>query len=292
MPNYTIQNQYLKVGVASKGAELQEIYSLTTNLHYLWSGDANFWGKKSPILFPIVGGLKNNEYTYKGQTYKLTRHGFARDMEFELVQQDEHSLVLKLSHSNETLKLYPFKFDLLVNYTVEKNTIRCTYNVINTDENEDMLFSIGAHPAFHVPLLCTTKFGDWHLQFSQQENAPIYPLTNEGLIKQNAIPFLQNAQHLSLKKELFYTDALVFKQLKSNEIKLQSEIAENGFTFRFSQFPYFGIWAAKDAPFVCLEPWCGIADNEHTSGKLEEKEGIISLAASKIFSQFWEVEVY
>lgn len=292
MPVYTIQNQYVKVGVATKGAELQEIFNKETGLHYLWSGDPAFWGKKSPVLFPIVGGLKNNEYVYEGKKYQLPRHGFARDMEFELKAQTTETLLFILRQTKETLKVYPFDFELEIAYSLQNTNLRCTYKVTNTSAQKNLLFSIGAHPAFHVPLLCTTKFEDWYLEFDETENAPIYPLTKDGLIKQEPMPCLQHTQLLPLKKELFYGDALVFKNLKSKEIKLLSKTSQHGFSFKYSHFPYFGIWAAKDAPFVCLEPWCGIADNENTLGKLEDKEGIISLEPDGMFSEFWEVEVF
>lgn len=292
MPVYTIQNQYLKVGVNGKGAELDEIFNKTNGLHYLWNGDDSFWGKKSPVLFPIVGGLKNNQYQFEGRTYCLSRHGFARDMEFELVDKTESKLLFSLKHTDETLKVYPFEFELIITYTLDTNNVRCTYDVINVSHEKKLYCSIGAHPAFHVPLLCTTKYEDWYLEFEEEENAPIYPLSSEGLTLPNYIPYLQNTQILPLKKELFYGDALVFKDLKSKAIKLASMVSEHGFRFTFSHFPFFGIWAAKDAPFVCLEPWCGVADSINTTGKLQEKEGIIKLDPKTTLQEFWQVEVF
>lgn len=292
MQIHTIQNQYIKVGVSTKGAELQEIYGKEHDLHYLWSGDAVFWGKKSPVLFPIVGGLKNNSYTYEGKIYQLPRHGFARDMEFELTTQTDNELVFTLRNSVETLNVFPFEFTLNIYYFLEGKSLRCSYRVKNTSQEKDLWCSIGAHPAFHVPLLCTTAFEDWFLEFGEEENAPIYPLTKDGLIKETAIPYLQNTNKLPLKKELFYGDALVFKNLKSQAIKLKSDVSEHGLNFTFSNFPYFGIWAAKDAPFVCLEPWCGIADSENTSGELKEKEGINKIEPSAFLKEYWQVEVF
>jgi len=291
MAIYTIQNEVLKVQISDKGAELQSIFNTSTELEYLWKGDAAFWGKKSPILFPIVGTLKNNTYYYQQKAYQLNRHGFARDMLFAAEKLDETSIRFILKSNAETLSVYPFSFLLIVHYTLKNNALSVTYTVKNTGENV-MYFSLGAHPAFAVPLTEDTNYEQYTLIFNQFEKAGIWPLTADGLIQTQPVPFFNNNNKIDLKKSLFYGDALVFKHLQSSIIQLRNNQNEHGLTFTYHHFPYLGIWAAKDADFVCIEPWCGIADSETTTQQLSEKEGIEQLAAGDVFERSWQVSVY
>lgn len=285
---YTIQNEQLEITIAPKGAELQKIYNKETGLDYLWNGDPAFWGKHSPILFPIVGSLKNGSYDYNNQTYQLSRHGFARDMVFDMVGQTDSEITFSLGHSNETLKNYPFHFELRVHYRVEDNRLEIRYQVINPDE-KTLWFSIGAHPAFKVPLVEGTSYEDYTLCFNEFENTGRYPLTEDGLLAEDPQIFLQNTDELPLKKSLFYQDALVFKTLQSSAIKLESDKTTHGLRVQFKGFPYMGIWSAKDADFVCIEPWMGVTDSVTSTGELEKKEGIISLAPGDNYEASWAI---
>ncbi len=155
-----------------------------------------------------------------------------------------------------------------------------------------MYFSVGAHPAFNIPLTKNTNYNDWFLTFGTNENAGIYPLNKDGLIVQNANSFFDNTNKINLSKELFYNDALIFKNLKSKTIKIESDKNEHGILMEFNDFPYYGIWSAKDANFVCLEPWCGISDTESSDGKLMNKEGINTLQSNETFIRNWSVTLY
>lgn len=281
-----IANEYIRVQVSAQGAELQSIVRKDNQLEYLWSGDPAFWGKKSPVLFPIVGGLKDNAYRYKGKTYQLGRHGFAREMTFNVNEHTPASITFSLSDNDDTLTKYPFPFTLTVRYTIQDATLKVGYSVQNTGD-EPMYFSIGAHPAFKVPLVEGTSFEDYSLHFSQAELAPVWPLSDEGLIQAAPVPYLENTSELPLKKPMFYKDALVFKHLASEAISIRSDKTPHGLEVSFPGFPYMGIWSAKNADFVCIEPWCGIADHVFASGELSEKEGIHELAPEGIFKREW-----
>lgn len=288
---YKLENETLEILIAAKGAELQKVYNKQTKLDYLWDADPAFWGKHSPVLFPIVGSLKDNSYRFNHQTYHLSRHGFARDMEFKVLQQSDTDILFSLTQTPETLQVYPFNFEFQVGYTLHENRVEISYDVINT-EGKPLWFSLGAHPAFRVPLVPGTSFEDYCLSFNEFENTARYPLTAEGLLMEDPEIFLQNTDELPLHKSLFYEDALVFKTLQSSAIKLQSEKTENGLTVDFKGFPFMGIWSAKDADFVCIEPWLGIADSESASGRLEEKEGIQMLAAGEQFKASWSLATW
>lgn len=289
--DYKIENKYIAVIVSDKGAELQRIYSKDTNLDYMWSGDPRFWGKKSPVLFPIVGGLKNNQYSYKGTSYTLGRHGFARDMVFSVLEAGSTAISFKLDATLEIQALYPFLFRLIIHYKIDKNSLSCTYEIRNTDI-KPIPASIGAHPAFAIPITPDTTFEDYVLEFETVETAGKWPLSTAGLIEKEATPFFDKQQQIHLKKELFYADALVFKNLQSQQIKLTSTKTKHGWVFSWKNFPYLGIWSAKDADFVCIEPWCGIADSVDTTGDIMKKEGIHILIPGEIFKRTWSVSVY
>ncbi len=291
MDNYTLTNDEITVVIASKGAELQRLYSNQTQLEYLWNGDPAFWGKKSPVLFPIVGGLKENTFYYNEKSYQLNRHGFARDMEFEVIYQDATSISFLLEADETTRKNYPFQFEFFVYYELLDNTVVVSYFVKNTDE-KDILFSVGAHPAFALPLVAETEFSDYYLLFNKNEQTGHYPLAANGLIETKATPLLNNTNKLPLTKSLFYNDAIIFKSLQSNRISIVSDKTEHGLTMLFDNFPYMGIWSSKDANFICLEPWCGVADNIDTNQQLINKEGINILPPKKTFSRTWGVRLF
>jgi len=283
----TLENDYIKVSLAAKGAELQGLFSKETKLEYLWNANPKYWAKHSPVLFPIVGSLKNNSFIYQGKHYELPRHGFARDNVFNFEKISGSEGIFTLTQNADTLKTYPFYFELKLKYQLIDRKLKLTYEVKNTGTSE-LLFSIGAHPAFAVPNTPDTVYEDYYLAFNADEQLTFWKL-EDGLVANETKNIVLNAHKLKLTHELFYNDALVFKNLQSNSISLLNTKNDNGLHFNFEEFPFFGIWAAPDAPFVCLEPWCGVADGVNHNQELSGKEGIIKLGAGKTWSRFWEV---
>ncbi|MCX3264544.1 aldose 1-epimerase family protein [Pedobacter agri] len=286
----TLENDYLKVSLNAKGAELQGLYSKETEIEYLWNANPKYWAKHSPVLFPIVGSLKDDHFKYKGKSYELPRHGFARDHVFEIEKTSSAEAVFTLTQSDETLKVYPFHFKLKLIYKLIDRKLNLTYEVINTG-NETLLFSIGAHPAFAVPNTPNTNYEDYYLAFNTDEKLTYWKL-EDGLVANETGNIELDGHKLNLKHELFYNDALVFKNMQSSCISLLNNKNDYGLHFHFEDFPFFGIWAAKDAPFICLEPWCGVADGVNHDHQLQRKEGITSLAPGKNWERFWEVECF
>ena len=289
--NVSLENDHLKVRINEKGAELNSLISKDTGLEYMWSGDPAVWGKTSPILFPIVGALKKDTYTYENKSYNLSRHGFARDSIFQIVTKQDDSVIFSLSSTPASREKYPFDFELEIGYRLIADNLEVNYMVEN--KGTDVLyFSIGAHPAFKVPLVKGTNYEDQYLEFNETENSGRWPIVAEGLVKNAPVPFLQHTSILKLTRTLFNDDALVFKDLKSDKISIKSKAHAHGLDFHFGGFPYLGIWAAKNADFVCIEPWCGIADSVDHSELLKGKEGINALAAGKSFRVVWSVECF
>lgn len=286
-----LENDHLMAIIKTKGAELQSLISKKTGIEYMWVGDPAFWGKHSPVLFPIVGGLKEDTYYYNGKAYQLPRHGFARDQEFELTQISDTEILFTLHHNEASLAVYPFEFTLQLRYTLHQNQLSCSYEVYNPGK-DILLFSVGAHPAFAVPMINDLEdYKSYYLQFNVAETLHRWKLYN-GLIAEHAELLPTENGRLQLEPELFYEDAIVLKGLQSNRIIIGCDTHPHRLNFNFNGFDFFGIWAAKDAPFVCLEPWCGIADSVNSNQQLTDKEGINRLQPNQHWSRTWSVECF
>jgi galactose mutarotase-like enzyme len=270
----TIKSSEITAKINAHGAELISIKSTKTGKEFIWNGNPEFWAKHSPILFPIVGTLKNNSYLYNNEEYHLSRHGFARDNDFELIHQTNNEVVFSLKSNDEMLKQYPFQFELQIKYTISGNDLQITYKVIN-DNDFEMPFSIGGHPAFALD----KNFENYALEFTSDETLEYYPLKNDLLLNKSSKINLEK-KTLPLTYSLFESDALVFKKLNSNSILLKENNSPI-LNFSFNDFPNFGIWTKINAPFICLEPWVGYADTINNSGNILEKEAIQILEPKK-----------
>lgn len=286
----TIENSKLKAVISPKGAELQSLVNKEAGIEYMWGGNAAYWSKHSPVLFPIVGTLKNDTYFYKDEVYHLPRHGFARERVFLKDQVSMQEAVFTLTQDADTLAVYPFAFILKLRYQLADDKLTVTYEVSNSGYDE-LLFSVGAHPAFAVPMVKGTDYADYFLQFNAIESLNRWKLEN-GLIANYAEPLPAENGRLPLQHDLFYEDAIVLKNMRSNHITIGCTKHAHGIHFHFNDFPFFGIWAAKDADFVCLEPWCGIADGVDHNQQLKDKEGIINLPANTNWQRSWTVECF
>ena len=286
----TISNEQISANINFQGAELSSLKKLDTNTEYIWQADPSYWGRHSPVLFPIVGRLKDDEYIHNDLNYNLSQHGFARDMEFNLVRQEDAYVCLTLKSSSQTLMVYPFKFELLISYELIDSKLEITYEVINKDHH-DLLFSIGAHPAFNCPLFENEDRSEYSLLFSSQETASKQLLEN-GIRSGRTANVLQGEREITLSDDLFDEDALVFEDLTSSMITLKKGNMKV-LSVHFEGFPYLGIWSKnRDSRFVCIEPWQGIADNATHNHQLSEKEGIHRLAPSGSFSCKFLIEIH
>jgi galactose mutarotase-like enzyme len=276
-----IENHCIEADINSFGAELCSLKLKKDNTEYLWQADPKHWARYAPVLFPIVGRVANNEYFLGNETYSLTQHGFARDMEFELLKQADDHAEYRLFANEKTLEQYPSKFELLIGYFLQENELIIKYEVKNSD-NKKMYFSIGAHPGFKCPLLLGECFEDYYLEFSTKETACIYPLDN-GLILNQPQEFLNNENIIPLSYDLFKNDALVFKGLSSDTLALRSRKSSKMVRVGFKGFPYLGIWTKMGAPFICIEPWYGVTDFAGAKRQFSEKEGICLIQPNEAF---------
>ncbi|WP_368031133.1 aldose 1-epimerase family protein [Arcobacter sp. s6] len=287
--NYEIKNALISAKIDSLGAQLNSLKNNNQNLEYMWQANPKYWNRHAPILFPIVGRLKDDEYFYDGKTYKMSQHGFARDCEFELVKQEDDYLRFRLKSSEKSLEIYPFFFELNLSYELVENKLVISYEVKNKTDGK-MLFSIGAHPAFNWPLDNEEK-NDCFFEFQNIKNTKRYFLNDKGLVYKSADLEIKDNK-IPLSEELFKDDALVFNDLNIKQVTFKNSKNKNYVKLQFEKFPYLGLWSKPSgAPFLCIEPWFGVADSYDSSKNLEDKKGIISLKKDEIFSCFYSIEI-
>ena len=279
----TIINKNISATIDHFGAELVKLEK--DGQHLIWKPQAEFWDKTSPILFPFVGASKNDAYVFEGQTYPMSRHGFARNFEFALLQKSENSVIFSLMYSQETLKIFPFLFELQIHYRLENSCLKVTYQIVNHGKNP-MFYSIGAHPAFQI----NGNFQDYSLVFNDADVLVSHQL-HDNLFSGKTVEIPLKNGKLPLDYQLFENDALVLKDPNINSVSLLKNNQEI-LKVRFDDFQYLGIWTKKNAPFICIEPWLGLADSENASGNLIEKEGVMKIEANETQNFEWTVEVF
>lgn len=279
---HTISNNRISATINSKGAELVQLTQNDQN--YIWEINDQFWNKTSPILFPIVGRLKNDEYCINEVKYNLPRHGFARDCEFEVIEKNDSKIVFELLSNETTLTNYPFQFRLRLSYELIDNNIVLTYETKNLSSNK-MPYSIGAHPAFKIK-----NIEEYSLSFPNDNELTFHSLENELYNNKVNRVSLENNK-LKLNYNHFKTDALVLKSFNSYKFSLLKK--DNLYiSFKLTNFPHLGIWTKENAPFICIEPWNGYADNQNTNGNILDKEAITILEPQEIVENKIEITLH
>jgi len=278
-----LHNEKLKVVISEQGGELISVVSYEDNIEFIWTGDPDYWGRHAPILFPIVGKVKDNQYKVGDKIYQLGQHGFARDRIFEVIEKEDSKVILSLKWDQTSLEIYPYKFNLKIIYELEESSLKISYIVENLDE-QTIYFSIGAHPGFNCPLLPGEVMSDYYFEFDQKETCPVLPINDAGFMLHDKIPFLNSEKKIPLSPELFHRDALIFKGLSSRKISLKNNKNDHKITMDFDGFPLLGLWSKPSgAPFVCIEPWFGHCDYEDYTSDFKDKSGIIVLDTSRSF---------
>lgn len=288
---YILENKNIRVEVESLGAEIKSVKNRETGLEYMWQGDKKYWGRTSPVLFPFVGSLKNKEYVYKGRKYPMGQHGFARDMEHTLQSQNETEIWFELNSNEETLKKYPFDFTLNIGYRLEENQVTVLWKVTNPGE-EQMYFSIGAHPAFNCPVgEDEDKYG-YGLYFGGTDeihhhgnDVPTGMALREDLI----LPLKEHVAEIT--PGFFDRCTYMIEGKQTGEVGIVDKRGNRYVTVHFDT-PLFAIWSpeGKDAPFVCIEPWFGRCDAEDFEGELEDREYTNRLNPGEIFETSYRID--
>lgn len=288
--NVKLENEFYKLTVATKGAEMQSLVDQHSGVEYLWQADPKVWGRHAPNLFPIVGKLKDDQYTYQGQTYHLTQHGFARDMTFTLERRTDHSLTFLLTDNEETRRKYPFAFEFRVKYSLINRLLNVTYYVDNPSTSEPLIFGVGGHPGFRLPVESGVDFADYFLRFKPSKSRIQIPLTAAGVdyAHRTLAPTDVDWQ---INHDVFKNDALIFQLNGTNEVEIRSDKSKHSINLKTKDAPFVGVWSAypQTGDYVCIEPWWGIADLTDSNGELTDKFGMNTLAPQERFKAKYQI---
>ncbi len=289
---YTIENEHLRVQASSRGAELQSLVRKSDGSEYLWQGDARYWKDRALHLFPIVGRLWGGHYTYRGRQYEMPIHGFVSSSELEVVRHEADAIAFRLRESEATLAVYPFRFELTISHTLAGRSVMTKMEVVNRGE-EDLIFTLGGHPGFQVPVGGEGAFTDWYLEFDQPAGAMSIDMSPACFLTDGAQPLpLQNGRILPLRHELFDNDALVLYDV-CRAVSLKSEKSARQVRVEFPQMPYLGIWHAPrtEAPYVCIEPWAGLPSYDGRVDDLETKRDMLRLPQGETYENTFVVTI-
>lgn len=281
---FTAENEHISIAVKKYGAELSSLKSKETDTEYLWQGNPDVWYGQSPILFPIVGQILENKYRVDGKEYEMAKHGIARKRDFELKEQGKNYIILTQSWNEETLKVYPFKYILDVEFRLVGKKIIVTHTVYN-DDNRTLYFSIGAHPGFNCAI------GDY-LEFEENETLVCEKINPDSILDGVHYPTLTDEKIFEITAEVFNKDAHILSGMKSDTVYLKSNIRKEFIKFNFGKAPYLGIWAKPGAEYVCIEPWYGINDDYEKKADFSQKRAIQSISTNKNFAFSWTAEIF
>lgn len=289
---YSIENKILKATVDTSGAQLQSIYSKATETEYLWQGDPAYWAGRAYNLFPTIGRMYKNTYTYDGNEYSLRCHGIARYRAFQLTDRTATKLTFRLTEDEDSLKEYPFKFEFFIRYELKEATLEISFIVKNTDEKE-LIFALGGHPGFNVPF-GKGAFEDYYLEFSEKTKVLFHTLSESKFMTGEKLPLpLTEGVRLPLRHELFDNDAAILGNT-CREISLKSKADPRYITVKYPDFRYLGVWHTPetDAPFVCIEPWSALPATDGVITDLSAKEDMTRLAPGKTYKTSWSIEIH
>ena len=287
-----LSNQYLTVNLHPKGAEIISIVGNQDHINYMWKRDACQWANSAPILFPIVGAIKNDTCRIDGKEYHMTQHGCARHNEFEIKNQSQTEVTFTLVSNDEIIKQYPFLFELNVTYKLVENTLTCFINVKNKD-HQTIYFQVGGHPAFACPFMENESSNDYYVEFAEYEtrNQKVIDVAKRGM-SHVQLPFFDHEKRFFVRQQLFNNDAIVIKDFKSENISIKSLNHQKSIVFHMQGFDHVGLWTAKHVGgLLAIEPWIGHADYVDFDGEFKEKESCVALDTDKEFNVQFAVEI-
>ena len=284
----TLVNAHLRAVIDPHGAELKSLVWLASGEDMMWSGDPGFWPRHSPVLFPLVGMLNNGRYRVGDSAHTLPRHGFARDQPFVCISQTSEEARFQLRWNEQTLAWYPFRFMLDIVYQLSEDTIFVTYEVRTEKGQGTLYFSIGAHPAFVLPWRDDGDLSSWYLHFPGDAMIRRYHLA-DGLLNGRETQVYLERGVMPLNEAMFAEDAWVLHGYQSDRVVLGSEKSSLHLEMKFPGFPWFGIWKPPGAPFLCLEPWCGVTDRQGYLGDWKDRPGMERVDYPEVWRRTWSV---
>lgn len=288
---YTMENESLRVAVSTVGAELQSIYGKGTDTEYLWQGDAAYWDERAPVLFPICGRLTQGKYTYRGKTYEMSLHGFARHAEYTADEVTPTSVTLTMVPTEEHAAAYPFAFRFRVRYSLAESTLRWEFLVDNTGE-DTLPFSFGAHPGFRVPLTDGEVFSDYRIEFAEGAHPAQVVISPTGHPTGESVPYPLTDGAIALSHE-FFDGAGLFLSDMGDTVALRSRSGARGVRLTYTGMTHLGFWKPDhtDAPFVCIEPWHGLPTAMDVTDDFATKPYMLHLGAGESYAAHVDITV-
>ena len=270
---YVLKNNYLQVKINSLGAEVVEILD-KDNINRMHTPNKETWDRVSPVLFPQISKTRDFLYRVNGKDYYMPRHGFVRNSEIDVITKTDESIVFLIKDNEETLKVYPYHFEFYIKYELNKNSLKASFNVVNKGDS-NLLFMLGGHPGFKVPLFDNESYEDYYVEFEKNETVEAMQVI-DGYLANVYKPCLNNENKIYLRHEMFDPDAIIMKNLKSTYVEIKTDKNDKKIKFYFSDFEILAIWSKTllNANFVCLEPWNGIQKDFVVD---HEKMGVLSI---------------
>ena len=290
----TLENEYLRVEVDERGAQLSSLFDRKKGRELLWTADPKIWGYHAPLLFPFVGMVNGGEYRYMGKTYHVRQHGFARERDFVCCLAEAERAEHMLTDDEETREKYPFEFCLKVTHELKGRSLIIGWDVANPSEEETMYFSIGAHPGFLTPPKEGIRKEDCYVLFHgvNELRYILVDLSVTAADPEHVHTMKLDEGYLKLAPHLFDIDTFIFEGGQVEKVSLCGPDRRPYVTVSCQEFPYFGLWTKSDeAPFVCLEPWYGRLDDRGFAGELPEKTGIMRLEPGEHFTASYTIDV-
>ena len=286
---HTLKNSDITLSIADHGAEIKSLIRNSDGKELMWQADPKYWGRTSPVLFPVVGCYYNKESRFEGKTYSMGQHGFARDMEFELVTQTEDEILFKLADNEASHEKYPFAFNLFCGYKISGKDIQVIWKVVNTD-NREIHFSIGAHPAFNCDLDADKLLFEKDGKALDSLHVNIIANDGSGCLSDKTKDLSLNDGVLDMSDELFSQDALVIEDEQADAVTILNNEGKAFIKVGFTS-PLFGVWSpvGKHAPFVCIEPWYGRCDRVGFDGDISEREYGNTLKPGESFERSYNI---
>lgn len=272
----TLTKGRTKVAINELGAEMKSF--TVDGVDYIWTGDPEVWARSAPNIFPMTGGFRDDKYILNGKEYVMPKHGFALNSMFEVESQSDTEAVFVLRENKDTLKVWPYSFEFRVCYKLDDEKISVDYKVTNKNDNT-MYFSVGSHDGFATP----EGIEEYDLIFPLKETLDSYTLFG-NLIGEDKTRIIENSNTLALKYDYFAVDALVFKSVKSQSVKLVNRNTGRGIKLDFPNFPVLMVWTKPGAGYVCIEPWFGAPDDVNSNYDITEKFAIQKVLAGETFT--------
>lgn len=289
---YILENDLIKAEFDTFGAELKSVIDKKTGREYIWCGDPAVWGRTAPVLFPFVGACNGKKYTFEGKDYPMTSHGFARDKEHELVSKSDKEIAFSLKDSDETYEIYPFHFEFINTYKLEGSTVTVEWKVVNPGQDradQNLYFSLGAHPAFVCPINGEANKAGYRIFFKGVNEIHHHGNLTGTCTHEDRVLALEN-NRVVITPEFFDRTTYIVEGKQTGEVGLETPDGKRFVTVSFDT-PLFAVWSPerKNAPFICIEPWYGRADYDDFTGELPNREYGNTLGKGEVFDRSYKI---